>query len=153
MARPRPASSGRPEPVNTAVLLREAFTAINAVVPLRLAERGHEAVREAHGAVFQFLDEDGTTVSALAERAGMTKQAMAELVAHLEHSGYVQRVPDPEDRRAKLVMLSAKGQEVVTTVRGLVPEMEDRLVAALGRPRWQQLREDLQTIHDLFADG
>ena len=55
----------------------------------------------------------------------------------------VRRVPDPTDRRAKLVLLSARGQEVVAIVRGLVPEMEDRLVdcsqlsalaAAPGRP-------------------
>lgn len=153
MARARSAAPGGGEPVNTAVLLREAFTAIDAVVPRRLAERGHEAVREAHGAVFQFLDDEGTTVSALAERAGMTKQAMAELVAHLEQRGYVQRVPDPDDRRAKLVLLSAEGQEVVAIARSLVPELEDRLIGALGRSRWQQLREDLQTIHDLFVDG
>ncbi len=151
MARP-PRTVGQPEPVNTAVLLREALTAINAVVPLRLAAHGHEAVRAAHGAVFQYLDQDGTTVSALAERAGMTKQAMAELVAHLEQRDYVRRVPDPTDRRAKLVLLSARGQEVVAIVRGLVPEMEDRLVDALGRARWQRLRDDLHTIHDLFAE-
>lgn len=46
-------------------------------------------MRSAHGAVFQYLDDTGTTVSALADRAQMTKQAMAELVLHLEKKGYV----------------------------------------------------------------
>jgi DNA-binding MarR family transcriptional regulator len=45
----------------------------------------------------------GTTVSVLAERAQITKQSMAGLVRHLEQHGYVERRPDPRDRRAKLV--------------------------------------------------
>ena len=151
MARAHPTRIGRPQSVNTAVLLRDAFTVINAVVPGRLAARGHEAIREAHGVVFQFLDRDGTTVSVLAERAGMTKQAMAELVAHLEQHGYVRRTPDPGDGRAKLVLLTAKGREIIAIAEGLVPEMESRLIGALGRSRWQQLRDDLQTIHQLFV--
>ena len=150
MARPRPITAGRPRPVNTAVLLRDAFAAINGVVPRRLAEQGHGAVRTAHGAVFQYLDDDGTTVSTLAERAEMTKQAMAELVQYLEEHGYVRRVPNPQDGRAKLVLPTAKGREVVAIAQSLVPELEKRLIKALGRARWQQLRDDLGTIQELF---
>lgn len=152
MATPHRSTSGSSPPTNTAVQLRDAFTAINAVVPRRLAARGHGAIREAHGVVFQFLDSDGTTVSGLADRAGMTKQAMAELVAYLEHHGYVRRTPDPDDRRAKLVLLTDKGQEVIAIAQGLVPELEDRLISALGRSRWQQLRHDLHTICELFVE-
>ena len=100
MSRPADRSPpGSERPANLAVLLREAFVALNDLVLARLAERGHGAVRPAHGAVFQYLDDTGTTVSLLAERAQMTKQAMAELVRHLETHGYVVRVPDPADRR------------------------------------------------------
>ena len=137
-------------PENTAVLLREAYTVIERAVPLRLDERGHGAIRVAHGAVFQHLDEGGTTVSALAERAGMTKQAMAELVHYLEGHGYLRRGPNPEDRRAKLVKLTDLGREVVAIVSGLVPEMEDRIIDALGMSRWRALRTDLRTIQSLF---
>ena len=80
MSTPRPLTHGQPRPVNTAVLLRDAFTALNDIALTRLATAGHDAVRAAHGVVFQHLDDTGTTVSALAERAQMTKQAMAELV-------------------------------------------------------------------------
>ncbi len=55
-----------PRPVNTVVLLREAYVMLNELAVERLAERGHDTVRSAHGAVFQYLDEDGTTVSTLA---------------------------------------------------------------------------------------
>src|SRR5690348_10571743 len=99
-----PTLAGRQRPANLAVLLRETFVALNDLVISRLAAGGHDAVRPAHTAVFQYLDDTGTTVSLLAERAQMTKQAMAELVQHLETHGYVKRVPDPTDRRAKLVL-------------------------------------------------
>lgn len=140
-------------PVNTAVLLREALTAIEGVVPLQLSERGHVAVRTAHAPVFQHLDENGTTVSTLAQRAGMTKQAMAELVQHLERQGYVRRVPHPDDARAKLVQLTAKGREVLTIVlQELVPLMEKRLREALGNARWHLLRDDLVQVRELFDE-
>ncbi len=137
---------------NTAVLLRQAYVAIDRQVPARLAAAGHGAIRVAHGAVLQHLDSAGTTVSALAERAGMTKQAMAELVQHLEAHGYVRRVPDPGDRRAKLVQPTDRGREVIAIATGLAPELEKRLVKALGRSRWRALRDDLCTIKRLFHE-
>jgi DNA-binding MarR family transcriptional regulator len=136
---------------NTAVLLREAFVALNGLVVPRLTERGHPDVRPTHNAVFQYLDAAGTTVSTLAERAEMTKQAMGELVAYLEERGYVDRVPDPSDRRAKLVRPTAKGRQVYAIVRELIPELEQRLVETIGVTRMRQLRRDLQTIQETFS--
>jgi DNA-binding MarR family transcriptional regulator len=96
--------------------------------------------------VFQYLDETGTTVSALAERAQITKQAMAELVHHLEARGYVIRKPDPDDRRAKLVVPTERGREVVAIAQDLVPQLEDRITTVLGAERVESLRADLDTI-------
>ena len=141
-----PSLGGRQRPTNTAILLRETFVALNDLVVVRLAERGHGAVRPAHGAVFQYIDDTGTTVSLLAERAQMTKQAMAELVRHLEAHGYVTRIPDPSDGRAKLVLPTARGHEVFAIAQELVPEIERQLDDALGTSRMTALREDLETI-------
>ena len=146
MSRPRPTTGGAPRPSNTVVMLREAFLALNDLVIVRLAERGHAVVRPAHAAVFQYLDDTGTTVSTLAARAQMTKQAMAELVAHLERHGYVVRVPDPADRRAKLVQPTATGREVVAIAQELVPEVEQRIDATLGPDRARELRRDLEML-------
>ena len=153
LARETSRTPGQPNPDNTAVLLRQAYVVIDRLVPARLAEVGHSAIRVAHGAVLQNLDEGGTTVSALAERAGMTKQAMAELVQYLERHGYVRRAPDPADRRAKLVVPTDQGREVIAIASGLVPEMERRLIEELGRSRWRQLRDDLRTIDRLFQQN
>jgi DNA-binding MarR family transcriptional regulator len=146
MSRPRPITTGRERPTNLAVLMREAFVALNDLVLARLAERGHGDVRAAHGAVFQYLDENGTTVSVLAERAQITKHAMAELVHYLEARGYVIRKPDPHDRRAKLVLPTERGREVVAIAQDLVPQLEHRIITVLGAERVESLRADLDTI-------
>ncbi|HEX2288811.1 MAG TPA: MarR family transcriptional regulator [Pseudonocardiaceae bacterium] len=124
MSRRIPMLAGRQRPANLGVLLREAFVALNNVVIARLADRGHGAVRTAHGVVFQYLDDTGTTVSLLAERAQITKQAMAELVRHLEIHGYVERVPHPTDLRAKLVL-----RPTVAATSSLLPSS--------SRPNWK----------------
>ena len=151
MARQLPTRDEDVFATNTAVLLREAFVALNGLVVPRLAEGGFPDVRPAHNVVFQYLDAAGTTVSTLAERAEMTKQAMGELVAHLEERGYVDRVPDPADRRAKLVRPTAKGRDVYRVVRELIPEIEQQVVELIGATRMRQLRRDLQTIRETFG--
>lgn len=153
MSTVRPITRGRPRELNTVVLLRNAFVALNDLVVVELAAAGHGAVRAAHGVVFQHLDETGTTVSALADRAQMTKQAMAELVQHLEQHGYVTRVPDPNDRRAKLVLPTERGREVVDVAQRLVPSIESRLADLLGAERTEQLRGDLQAIREATRSG
>lgn len=131
---------------NLAVLLRETYIGLNDLVIARLAERGHERIRPAHSAVFEYLDGAGTTVSLLAERAQMTKQAMSELVRHLETHGYVVRVPDPADGRAKLVIPTDRGREVFAIAQGLVPELEARIEGILGAERVAAFSRDLEAV-------
>jgi DNA-binding MarR family transcriptional regulator len=147
-----PVTGARPRPDNLAVLMREVFLALNGLALARLAERGHGVVRPVHSAVFQYLDDAGTTVSVLAERAQMTKQAMAELVAHLEEHGYVVREPDPADRRAKLVLPTARGREVVEIAQALVPEVEEMIAGLIGAERATALRADLETLRAALPD-
>lgn len=141
-----PTLAGRERPANLAVLLRETFVALNDLALRRLAEHGHGAVRAAHASVFQYLDDTGTTVSLLAERAQMTKQAMAELVQYLESHGYVQRVPDPKDRRAKLVLPTERGLEVIAVAQSVAPAVEQQMSALVGPDRMRALQDDLETI-------
>jgi DNA-binding MarR family transcriptional regulator len=151
MSRRIPLIAGRSRPHNVVVLLREAFIALNDLVVPRLVEHGHSDVRPAHGAVFQYLDDTGTTVSTLAERAQMTKQAMAELVVHLEQHGYVVRMPDPDDRRAKLVLPTDKGRQVFDIAQGFAPEIEQHVARLIGPERLAELRADLETIRREFG--
>ena len=141
-----PDTTARCRPENLAILLREPFRAMTARLQRRLAATGHPEVRTAHGAVLQFLDDAGTRVSVLAERAGMTKQSMAQLVAHLEAHGYVERVADPADRRAKLVRATARGRAVFAVARELAAEIEAELTERLGAAKLGRLRTLLQEL-------
>jgi DNA-binding MarR family transcriptional regulator len=149
LSKPRlPQTTARERPENLAILLREPFRAMSEELAGRLAARGHPDVRAAHGAVLQYLDDAGTRVSVLAERAQMTKQSMAQLVAHLEAHGYVERVPDPADGRAKLVRATEQGRTVFAIARELVAEVDARLEARLGRAKLQRLRALLEELND-----
>ncbi len=148
MASDLPASSARRAPENLAILLREPFRIGSERLHDRIAERGHPEVRAPHGNVLQFLDDGGTRVSVLARRAQITKQSMAELVAHLERHGYVERVPDPADRRAKLVRATARGREVYLIAREWVAEFEQHLTGRLGPEKMRALRALLVELNE-----
>jgi DNA-binding MarR family transcriptional regulator len=136
----------RSQPQSLATLLREPFRAGTEVLHRRFAERGHPEIRPPHGHVMQFLDDDGTRVSVLAERAHMTKQSMAELVHHLERLGYVERVPDPSDRRAKLVRATPRGKQLYVIAREVVAEIESDWTRRLGKAKMRQLRQLLEEL-------
>jgi DNA-binding MarR family transcriptional regulator len=146
--RPRAMNPRRPRAVNLGVLLREPFRLGSEELHRRIAQRGHPEVRPPHGNVFQFLDDGGTAVSELARRAQVTKQSMAELVAHLERHGYVERVPDPSDRRAKLVRATARGRDVYAVAREAVAEIEREWTARLGARKMRRLRELLEELNE-----
>jgi DNA-binding MarR family transcriptional regulator len=135
-------------PTNLGDLLRDPFLAMVDHIHRRLAEQGHPDVRPAHGNVFQFVDREGTRVSELAARARMTKQSMGELVAHLEAGGYVERVPDPTDRRAKLVRLTERGWEAYPIARGAIAEVEAGWTARLGAAKMDRLRALLGELNE-----
>jgi DNA-binding MarR family transcriptional regulator len=141
--------SSRPQ--NLGLLLREPFRIGSEELHRRIAERGHPEIRAPHGDVFGFLDDGGTQVSELARRAQITKQSMAELVAHLERHGYVERVPDPGDRRAKLVRATARGREVYASAREVIAEIEREWTALLGARNMRRLRELLQQLNEELA--
>lgn len=146
-----PRTSARERPENLAILLREPFRRMTDLLIERLAERGHGDVRAAHGAVFQFLDDDGTSVSELARRAQIAKQSMAELVGHLERTGHVERVPDPSDGRARLVRATRRGLEVFAISRELVAELDARIAERLGADRVAELRGLLEDLRAALA--
>jgi DNA-binding MarR family transcriptional regulator len=133
---------------NLGRLLREPFHEMTAHVHARLAEQGHPQIRVAHGNVFQFLDDEGTRVSDLAARAQMTKQSMGELVAHLEAHGYVERVPDPSDGRAKLVRPTASGQDVYPLAVEAIAEVQARWAERIGESKLRRLRALLEELSD-----
>ena len=75
--------------------------------------------------------------------AGMTAQAMGELVDDLEAKGYVERRGDPADRRAKRIYLTPKGQANAAAGHSATQAVEATLTQLLGSERYEQVRESL----------
>jgi DNA-binding MarR family transcriptional regulator len=114
----------------------------------RLAERGHTEVRHAHGCVFRYVQPDGMRLTQLAECAGHTKQAVGEFVCDLEEKGYAERIPDPHDRRAKLIRLTERGAEVRALALEVFAEIEREWGEAIGDERVEALRDALERMQE-----
>jgi DNA-binding MarR family transcriptional regulator len=112
----------------------------------RLAAAGHQVVRPGHGCVFRFIHEGGSRLTELAERAGLTKQAVAEVVADLEQLGYVERALDPDDRRAKVIRLTELGADAHRAALGIFAEIEEGWAERYGAERMAELRDLLEEI-------
>jgi DNA-binding MarR family transcriptional regulator len=111
-----------------------------------LHARGHPAIRPKHGALFANIDREGTRATVLAGRAGLGKAAMGELIDGLERLGYVARIADPEDRRAKLVILTESGREVPRIVHAFNEGMEKNYRKQLGDEAYESFRRFLIEI-------
>jgi DNA-binding MarR family transcriptional regulator len=112
----------------------------------RLVEAGHSVIRPGHGCVFRFVDLEGTRLTALAERSGLTKQAVGEVVDDLERMGYVERVGDPADGRAKIIRLTERGWEGQRAAQRVFADIERRWAERFGEERVSTLRELLEEI-------
>jgi DNA-binding MarR family transcriptional regulator len=108
----------------------------------RIADAGHPGIREGHGCVFGFIDLDhGSRLTDLAANAGLTKQAVGEAVTELERLGYVTRVPDPQDGRAKIIKLTDRGMDAVIKGRRIFAEIEQEWAEQIGHELMASFRE------------
>lgn len=103
-------------------------------------------IRPTHGCVFRFVRGEGMRLTALANLAGMTKQSVGEVVDDLVARGYVKRIPDPEDKRAKLICLTERGERAQATGLALFAKVEEQWKERYGAERIQQLRKLLEEI-------
>ena len=131
---------------NTGRLLLRAFRAYNSRAVARLRERGHPAIGLAHTSLLIHLNLGGTRITTLAERAGMTKQAMGQLLTDLERAGYVVRSVDRADRRALLVTLTEASRGFYADAYEVQRELEAEYAAILGPDRLSALRMSLSAL-------
>ena len=128
------------------VLLRRVYDAFVDEVYGTLAEGKFGDIRPSHGAVLRNLDPEGTRVSVLALRAGMTKQSMTYLVEDLAALGYVGFRPDRTDGRARLVVLSTRGRAVWREMVRLSREVERTFARSLSQSELTALRDILARL-------
>ena len=112
----------------------------------RLSERGHEQLRPCHGVVLAHLDDAGTRLTDLARRTGQPKQYVGRLVDELETLGYVQRQPDPDDRRSKLIVLTSLGHDEQRETDRILAAIEARHAATIGAASYAEFIRLLRAL-------
>jgi DNA-binding MarR family transcriptional regulator len=127
-------------------LLDRAQKLVLAELHERLSQAGLANIRDAHGCVFGNIQPEGSRLTELAERAGITKQAVGEAVADLERLGYVDRVPDPADGRAKIIRLTEAGREAQSFGFDVMQGIERRWAEQHGEERMTGMRDLLEQV-------
>jgi DNA-binding MarR family transcriptional regulator len=127
-------------------LLGAAFDAFTDELNRRLGDTPYNDIRVSHGCVFGNIDADGTRLTELAERARMTKQSVGEVATDLEKLGYLERMPDPLDGRAKIIRLTERGHEAQAVGRRIIDEIEGDWADRFGAGRVAALRDALEAI-------
>ena len=125
-------------------LLNEAFSQIMDGLHDHLMRTGHGLLRPTHFMnVFRFMDCDGTRPADLARRAGMTPQAMGELISFLEEHQYVQWAPDPADGRSRVVVWADQGLAAAQVAADYFAKLELEWAEKLGERQLQALKKSL----------
>ncbi len=130
---------GDPRRANTIALLGQAYSLLGFRIVDGVVGAGHPQ-KPSYSAVFAQIEPGGSRLTKLAAGANMTPQSMGVIVDELEDLGYVTRRPDPSDRRAKLITLTARGRRVVAAGEATIIGLEEDIVAVLGQRGATQLR-------------
>lgn len=139
---------------NLGRLLFRGYRAINLRLLDELRAAGHPGLRLGHVGVLSNLDyAHGTRQVTLAERAGVTKQAIGPVVRELQQLGYVRTDPDPSDHRAKLVSLTARGRQVIEHAQPVIDRIEDSIRVSVGAAQYQELEQLLLSLLAGFQEG
>ena len=120
---------------NMRQLLLRASRIVNRHVVEGLHARGYTDLRSTHTTLLSNIDLAGSTVTAAAERAGITKQAMGRLATELEDAGYIRIEADPKDARARILRLSETGKQLMLDSLKVMAELERRYARSVGRDR------------------
>lgn len=115
-------------------------------VAAALVEHGFTDYRLTYQPVFQWCQPEGSRLTELAKRTGITKQSMEKIIDVLEQRGYVERIPDPTDGRALLIRRTPRGWEINRVARAVVEQIQQEWAQALGEERFTHLLETLRQL-------
>ena len=134
-------------------LLSVPYQALTQRLLAALAQAGFGDLRSSHLALFRHLQPDGSRVTELAQHLRMTKPSVVYLVNDLEDRGYVERLPDPSDRRAVLVRRTERGRNADRTVQEVTARVVAEWTRALGEVGTEQLLTNLERLVESIRDG
>ena len=131
--------------LNTVSMLGQAYSLLGFQIVEGVVGAGYPQ-KPKHSAVFAQISPDGSRLTELARKAGMSPQAMGELVDELVDMGYVLRRPDPGDGRAKLIVLTERGWDAVAAGRQTIEGIEGQVTEILGEHGHRELRRLLSEL-------
>jgi DNA-binding MarR family transcriptional regulator len=137
------------EDVNVGLLLFLPYRELEGRVMAALAAAGFDDITLAQARIAQRIGPRGTRLTDLAEQARVTKQTAGFLVDQLERAGYVERVPDPSDGRARLVRIAGRGRDVAAVAEATVADVEADWTAHLGGDLMGQLKVALTRLREI----
>ena len=135
-----------PDDMLIGALLRVPAQAIHRRIIKELNAAGFDDLRLPHIAVLQFPGPDGVRPGALAERAGMSKQAMNQLLGSLEDLGYIIRSDNPDEGRTRIIRFTRRGHAAFSRIYDILRQIEQEWSAELGATNFARLKSLLQEI-------
>jgi DNA-binding MarR family transcriptional regulator len=141
-------TSEEPELLNLGLLLFLPYRHLESAVLDALKAQGHD-LPLSQARVFQRISPSGSRLSELAQASQLSKQTVGSIVDQLERAGYVRRDPDPTDARARLVVMTGRGHQLVELSLPVVREVEAAWRAHLGPARTAALREALVALREI----
>src|SRR5215207_2469060 len=142
-------STDRQRRANTIAMLGQAYSLLGFKIVDGVVGAGYPQ-KPSHSAVFAQIKREGSRLTNLAKGANMTPQSMSELVAELVELGYVERRPDPTDGRAKLIVLTDRGDACIDAGETTIQGLEEHITQVLGPRGHAQLRT---LLTKLLAEG
>jgi DNA-binding MarR family transcriptional regulator len=135
--------------LNLGLLLFIPYRSLEDRVFAALAAAGFDDITSAQARVFQRIGPRGSRLTELAQAAQMTKQAAGFLVGQLERAGYVERVADPSDGRARLIRITPRGTQTIQISAAVIADIEAEWTDHVGRENIDQLRQTLSALRQI----
>ncbi len=112
---------------------------------------GYDDLNAAHVALWRHPGIDGLRPSQLADHVGITKQSVNDLLGHLERRGYLERVTDPADGRARVIRLTSKGRRLEETIYAEAGAAQLQIAEIVGPRRFAQLHSTLELLTEQLS--
>jgi DNA-binding MarR family transcriptional regulator len=148
LAGDRPSDERSP---SIAVMLRAVWQWARDQMYAGVVAAGYDDLNAAHVALWRYPGLDGVRPSQLADHVGITKQSVNDLLGHLEGCGYLRRMPDPADGRARVIRLTPKGRRLEETIYAEARAAQQRIAEILGPRRFAQLHSSLALLTELLS--
>lgn len=119
----------------------------------RMRTRGFPDYQPSYPRLLGNLDTGGTRIGALARRMGVTRQGASQLAAEIEAKGYLERLPDPTDRRGAIVRFTSRGREALELALVVMTEIEAEYADVLGLERYRSMKQSLAVLVEAVDEG